>query len=262
MKRFPFSLTPPLIQSLNYTHLLLPLRLTYSPFFLPWLRSYTYLRFSKFITFFLSNIMMMTVAASVSCLSLSGTRHCKILYSIMGFIISFSLCLQILKFGIMDFALFLLDYLIISVLFLLADSELAHLFLNHHWKHQKGWLWQCQCCYFTHIPICQILIGFSFSGYKLQAWISPSVHHWMVLTFYPFCHLIYLSLELNIYQWMICNLGLHRSQRSRECSICWQLFVLKDPARTIYLLASSGSLGQTLIPVTKICGLYAKRLLL
>ncbi|XP_022563164.2 uncharacterized protein LOC106431985 isoform X1 [Brassica napus] len=29
------------------------------------------------------------------------------------------------------------------------------------------------------------------------------------------------------------------SQRSRECSICWQLFVLKDPARTIYLLASS-----------------------
>ncbi|KAH0873215.1 hypothetical protein HID58_070577, partial [Brassica napus] len=53
---------------------------------------------------------------------------------------------------------------------------------------------------------------------------------------------------------------LSQSQRSRECSICWQLFVLKDPARTIYLLASSGSLCQTLIPVTKICGLGAKRL--
>ncbi|CAN6932973.1 unnamed protein product [Brassica oleracea] len=105
------------------------------------LRSYTDLSFSKFITFFLSNIMMMTLAASVSCLSLSRTA-------------TVTSC-----------------------------------------KHE----------------------------YHLQ----------------------------RVIEW---------SQRSRECSICWQLFVLKDPARTIYLLASSGSLCQTLIPVTKICGLDAKRL--
>ncbi|KAL0696972.1 hypothetical protein Bca4012_064152 [Brassica carinata] len=29
------------------------------------------------------------------------------------------------------------------------------------------------------------------------------------------------------------------SQRSKVCSICWQLFVLKDPARTIPLLNSN-----------------------
>ena len=225
------------------------------------LRSYTDLSFSKFITFFLSNIMMMTLAASVSCLSLSRTATVR--FYIRSWVLSSPspFAFKSWNLGLLDFALTLvLDCLIISVVFLLADSELAHLFLNHPWKHQKGWFWQCQCCYFTHIPMCHILIGFSFSGYKLQAWISPSARHWMVLTFYPFFHFIYLSLELNIYQWMIYNLGLHRSQRSRECSICWQLFVLKDPARTIYLLASSGSLCQTLIPVTKICGLDAKRL--
>ncbi|XP_013590328.1 PREDICTED: uncharacterized protein LOC106298728 isoform X3 [Brassica oleracea var. oleracea] len=83
-------------------------------------RSYTDLSFSKFITFFLSNIMMMTLAASVSCLSLSRTA---------------------------------------------TVTSCKH---EYHLKRDIEW-----------------------------------------------------------------------SQRSRECSICWQLFVLKDPARTIYLLASS-----------------------
>jgi hypothetical protein len=42
-----------------------------------------------------------------------------------------------------------------------------------------------------------------------------------------------------LYHWLICHWGLllHRSQRSKECPICWQLFVLRDPASQELLAA-------------------------